>query len=73
MEPGLGSCIYEEIGLGILVISGDIMMGIPSRVARWCIFIPKFSVRVYFGGPWNLKFWYIYYVSVCIILRPFST
>jgi hypothetical protein len=29
------------------------------RVARWYIFKPKIPIWVNFGGPWNLKGWYI--------------
>jgi hypothetical protein len=28
------------------------------RVARWFIFIPKTQFG-YFGGPWNVKWWYV--------------
>jgi hypothetical protein len=47
------------------------------RVARWCIFIPKMPIRVYFGKPWDGKFWCtswpIWYISRLIWYWPFST
>jgi hypothetical protein len=30
-----------------------------TRVARWFIFKPKIQIWIYFGGPWNVKCWYI--------------
>jgi hypothetical protein len=33
-----------------------------TRVSRWFIFIPKISIWVYFGGPWNGKCWYYEFI-----------
>jgi hypothetical protein len=30
-----------------------------GRVARWYFFKPKIPIWVNFGGPWNIKGWYI--------------
>jgi hypothetical protein len=45
-----------------------------SRVARWCIFIPKIPIWVYLRGPWNLKccyilwsFWIFYANLLCFM------
>jgi hypothetical protein len=32
---------------------------IDPMVARWCIFVRKITVWVYFIGLWNIKCWYI--------------
>jgi hypothetical protein len=31
-----------------------------ARVARRYIFKPKIPIWVHFGGPWNVKCWYIF-------------
>jgi hypothetical protein len=61
------------------------VLSIPSRVARWHIFKPKFPIWVNFGGPWVGKCWYIlwpfgifygylgYVITICYILCSFGT
>jgi hypothetical protein len=44
---------------------------IGASVARWYIFIPKFPIWVYFGGPWCVKCLYIF--SIWCILLSFGT
>jgi hypothetical protein len=49
----------------------------PIRVASWYIFMPKLPIRLYFGGHWNEKCWYILrpfsnVYSHLVILRPFG-
>jgi hypothetical protein len=42
------------------------------RVARWFIFKPKIPIWVNFGGPWNGKCWYMYFMTIRNTSRPFG-
>jgi hypothetical protein len=43
-----------------------------NRVAGWYVFIPKIPILVHFGGTWNGKRWYTYFMAVWDILRYFG-
>jgi hypothetical protein len=42
-----------------LCLAHSLLSQFTIRVARWFLFRPKIPIWVYFGGPWNGKFWYI--------------
>jgi hypothetical protein len=58
------------VPLGTTFVNIILCTQLCDRVARWFIFVPKISIWVNFGGPWNGKYWYILF-PFWNILRPF--